>query len=149
MAVADGVPVVAHAARRRDRGARRQQPAQLADLERRLQRRQAEALMAAGVRLADPARLDVRGELSCGSDVEIDVNCVFEGRVRDRAMARASARTACIRDTAVGAGAEMHAVIATSPMLRHRRASAQVGPFARLRPGASSAPRCTSATSSR
>lgn len=37
--------------------------------------------MAQGVRLADPARLDVRGELVCGQDVEIDVNCVFEGRV--------------------------------------------------------------------
>ena len=54
---------------------------QLADLERRYQRAAAEALMEAGVRLADPARLDVRGTLHCGSDVEIDVNCVFEGGV--------------------------------------------------------------------
>ena len=48
--------------------------------------------MEAGVRLADPARFDVRGELACGSDVEIDVNCVFEGRVdarRRRAHRRA------------------------------------------------------------
>jgi bifunctional UDP-N-acetylglucosamine pyrophosphorylase/glucosamine-1-phosphate N-acetyltransferase len=55
-------------------------PMQLADLERRYQRA-GRALMEAGVRLADPARFDVRGELRCGSDVEIDVNCVFEGRV--------------------------------------------------------------------
>ena len=50
-------------------------------MERRLQRGIAETLMEAGVRLADPARLDVRGELQCGSDVEIDVGCVFEGDV--------------------------------------------------------------------
>ena len=48
-------------------------PAQLADLERRYQRLRAEALMEAGVRLADPARLDVRGELVCAADVDIDV----------------------------------------------------------------------------
>ena len=47
--------------------------AQLADLERRYQRKRAEALMEDGVRLADPARFDVRGELVCGGDVEIDV----------------------------------------------------------------------------
>ena len=81
MAVADGVPVVTHAAHDETEVLGVNSPAQLADLERRVQRRQADALMAAGVRLADPARLDVRGELQCGSDVEIDVNCVFEGRV--------------------------------------------------------------------
>ena len=56
-------------------------PAQLADLERRYQRAQADKLMEQGVRLADPARFDLRGGLQCGSDVEIDVNCVFEGSV--------------------------------------------------------------------
>jgi bifunctional UDP-N-acetylglucosamine pyrophosphorylase / glucosamine-1-phosphate N-acetyltransferase len=56
-------------------------PAQLAELERAHQRRLAEALMEQGVRLADPARLDMRGQLQCGQDVEIDINCVFEGRV--------------------------------------------------------------------
>jgi hypothetical protein len=54
---------------------------QLAELERVAQRRGADRLMEEGVRLADPARLDVRGELLCGRDVFIDVNCVFEGRV--------------------------------------------------------------------
>src|SRR5687767_4488589 len=56
-------------------------PGELAGLERRYQRLQAERLLEAGVRLADPARIDVRGSLECGQDVAIDVNCVFEGRV--------------------------------------------------------------------
>jgi bifunctional UDP-N-acetylglucosamine pyrophosphorylase/glucosamine-1-phosphate N-acetyltransferase len=55
-------------------------PVQLAELERAYQLRQAHRLMDQGVRLADPARIDVRGELQCAQDVEIDVNCVFEGR---------------------------------------------------------------------
>jgi len=55
--------------------------AQLAALERVFQRNTADALMEAGVTLADPGRIDVRGELVCGRDVSIDVNCVFEGRV--------------------------------------------------------------------
>ncbi|HEX3634134.1 MAG TPA: NTP transferase domain-containing protein, partial [Paraburkholderia sp.] len=54
---------------------------QLAELERIHQRNVADALLVAGVTLADPARLDVRGPLECGRDVSIDVNCVFEGRV--------------------------------------------------------------------
>ena len=80
MAVADGVPVVATQPDSDTEVLGVNSPVQLADLERRLQRAIAEALMEAGVRLADPARLDVRGELRCGSEVEIDVNCVFEGR---------------------------------------------------------------------
>jgi bifunctional UDP-N-acetylglucosamine pyrophosphorylase/glucosamine-1-phosphate N-acetyltransferase len=54
---------------------------QLAELERVAQRRTADGLLEQGVRLADPARIDVRGELVCGRDVFIDVNCVFEGKV--------------------------------------------------------------------
>src|SRR6476659_4403047 len=81
MAVADGVAVVAVQPRHEAEVLGVNSPAQLADLERRYQRLRAEALMEAGVRLADPARFDVRGELACGSDVEIDVGCVFEGAV--------------------------------------------------------------------
>ena len=55
--------------------------AQLAELERIFQANQARALLDAGVTLADPARIDIRGELRCGRDVSIDVNCVFEGDV--------------------------------------------------------------------
>lgn len=79
--MADGVPVVAHRIDDALQVAGVNSPAQLAALERAHQHRVAQALMAQGVRLADPARLDVRGELVQGQDVEIDVNCVFEGRV--------------------------------------------------------------------
>jgi bifunctional UDP-N-acetylglucosamine pyrophosphorylase/glucosamine-1-phosphate N-acetyltransferase len=57
--------------------------------------------MEPGVRLADPARFDLRGELQCGSDVEIDVGCVFEG-ASSSATASASARTACSATRASG-----------------------------------------------
>ena len=94
MAVAEGVPVVATPARDDTEVLGVNSPVQLADLERRFQRARAEALMDAGVRLADPARFDLRGTLQCGSDVEIDVNCVFEGQRRPWVTACASARTA-------------------------------------------------------
>ncbi|MDO9243978.1 MAG: bifunctional UDP-N-acetylglucosamine diphosphorylase/glucosamine-1-phosphate N-acetyltransferase GlmU [Rhodocyclaceae bacterium] len=89
--------------------------AQLAALERIHQRNIAEALMSAGVTLADPARIDVRGELICGRDVSIDVNCVFEGRVVLGDGVRINANCV-IQDAVVGAGSI-------------------IGPFARLRPG--------------
>ena len=88
---------------------------QLARLERIHQRNIAEALMAQGVTLADPARIDVRGELVCGKDVFIDVNCVFEGRVELQDGVRINANCV-IQDAVVGP----HSII---------------GPFARLRPG--------------
>ncbi|RYY68669.1 MAG: bifunctional N-acetylglucosamine-1-phosphate uridyltransferase/glucosamine-1-phosphate acetyltransferase, partial [Comamonadaceae bacterium] len=78
-AVADGAQVVAVACDDPVQVDGVNSPLQLAQLERAFQLRNAQALMEAGVRLADPARLDVRGRLSCGQDVEIDVNCVFEG----------------------------------------------------------------------
>jgi bifunctional UDP-N-acetylglucosamine pyrophosphorylase/glucosamine-1-phosphate N-acetyltransferase len=112
-------------------------PLQLADMERRVQRRQAEALMQGGVRLADPARLDVRGELRCGRDVEIDVNCVFEGRVELGDGVHIGANCV-IRDTVIEAGAEI--LPFTDFTRAHIGAGAQVGPFARLRPGADLGP---------
>eukprot|EP01137_Pigoraptor_chileana_P022509 Opistho-2@87510 len=81
MAVADGVAVVAAQPASETEVLGVNSPLQLAELERRLQRKQAEALLEAGVRLTDPARFDLRGTLVCGGEVEIDVNCVFEGRV--------------------------------------------------------------------
>jgi bifunctional UDP-N-acetylglucosamine pyrophosphorylase/glucosamine-1-phosphate N-acetyltransferase len=108
-------------------------PAQLADLERRFQLRQAETLMEAGVRLADPARFDVRGRLACGRDVEIDVNCVFEGEVLLGDEVRIGANCV-IRDARIEAGAVIH------PFTHIEGATvgsgALVGPYARLRPGA-------------
>jgi bifunctional UDP-N-acetylglucosamine pyrophosphorylase/glucosamine-1-phosphate N-acetyltransferase len=114
---------------------------QLADLERRYQRANAERLMDAGVRLADPARLDVRGELLCGSDVEIDVNCVFEGRVELGDGARIGANCV-IRNAAIDAGALIRPFTHMDGESAGIRigAGAEVGPFARLRPGANLGP---------
>ncbi|HOM14183.1 MAG TPA: bifunctional UDP-N-acetylglucosamine diphosphorylase/glucosamine-1-phosphate N-acetyltransferase GlmU, partial [Rubrivivax sp.] len=133
MAVADGVPVVATQAASDTEVLGVNSPAQLADLERRLQRARAEALLEAGVRLADPARLDLRGQLHCGEDVEIDVNCVFEGTVRLGDGVRIGAHCV-LRDATIGAGSVVQ------PMCHIEGATvgpkAQIGPFARLRPGA-------------
>jgi bifunctional UDP-N-acetylglucosamine pyrophosphorylase/glucosamine-1-phosphate N-acetyltransferase len=106
---------------------------QLADLERRFQRAGAEALMEAGVRLADPARLDVRGSLVCGSEVEIDVNCIFEGQVTLSDGVHIGANCV-ICDAHIAAGA----VIRPFSHIQGAKigVNAEVGPFARLRPGA-------------
>ena len=105
---------------------------QLAELERLFQNRVATKLMDDGVWLADPARLDVRGELLCGRDVSIDVNCVFEGRVVLDDGARVGANCV-IRDTHIGAGAQIlpFTLIEDSSI----GARARIGPYARLRPG--------------
>jgi bifunctional UDP-N-acetylglucosamine pyrophosphorylase/glucosamine-1-phosphate N-acetyltransferase len=133
MAVAEGVPVVATPAPSETEVLGVNSPVQLADLERRHQRAVAESLMEAGVRLADPTRLDVRGTLSCGSDVEIDVNCIFEGQVALGDGVRIGAHC-IVRDASIDAGAVIH------PFTHIEGASvgagALVGPYARLRPGA-------------
>jgi bifunctional UDP-N-acetylglucosamine pyrophosphorylase/glucosamine-1-phosphate N-acetyltransferase len=105
---------------------------QLAQLERTYQRRQAERLMAGGVTLLDPARLDVRGEVETGRDVMLDVNVVLQGRVR--IGDNVSIGPGCvIRDSEIGNDVIIHAhsVIEQSRI----DPGAQVGPFARLRPG--------------
>ncbi|MCC6246785.1 MAG: bifunctional UDP-N-acetylglucosamine diphosphorylase/glucosamine-1-phosphate N-acetyltransferase GlmU [Rubrivivax sp.] len=136
-AVAEGVPVVAEHATSETEVAGVNSPLQLAELERAFQRAQAEALMEAGVRLADPARLDVRGTLTCGADVEIDVGCIFEGRVHLADGVRIGAHCV-IRDSRIGAGTQVQ------PFTHMREAvvgeRAEVGPFARLRPGADLGP---------
>jgi bifunctional UDP-N-acetylglucosamine pyrophosphorylase / glucosamine-1-phosphate N-acetyltransferase len=133
MAVAEGVPVVASQAADETEVLGVNSPLQLADLERRFQRRQAEALMEAGVRLADPARFDLRGTLAIGSDVDIDVGCVFEGAVTLGDDVRIGAHCV-IRDAVIGQGAVIH------PFTHIEGASvgagALIGPYARLRPGA-------------
>ncbi len=112
-------------------------PVQLAELERAHQRRLADAFMEQGVRLADPARLDVRGELLCGQDVEIDVNCVFEGRVKLGDGVRIGANCV-IANAAIDAGAVIHPFthIDGEKLGVSVGRGALVGPFARLRPGA-------------
>jgi bifunctional UDP-N-acetylglucosamine pyrophosphorylase / glucosamine-1-phosphate N-acetyltransferase len=89
--------------------------------------------MDAGVRLADPARLDVRGRLTCGADVEIDVGCVFEGEVKLADGVRIGAHCV-IREADIGAGAVIHPF--THIEGAQVGAGALVGPYARLRPGA-------------
>jgi bifunctional UDP-N-acetylglucosamine pyrophosphorylase / glucosamine-1-phosphate N-acetyltransferase len=137
LAVAAGTPVVCTLVTSETEVLGVNSPAQLADLERRVQRRQADRLMEAGVRLADPARLDVRGALHCGSDVEIDVNCVFEGEVHLGHRVRIGAHCV-IRNARIGDDTLIHPFThidgerAGVQVGRH----ASVGPFARLRPGA-------------
>ncbi|MDN3555919.1 bifunctional UDP-N-acetylglucosamine diphosphorylase/glucosamine-1-phosphate N-acetyltransferase GlmU [Halomonas maura] len=106
--------------------------AQMARLERAHQADIAEALMAQGVALPDPSRLDVRGTLTCGHDVEIDVGCVFEGEVELGEGVRIGPHCV-IRDSHIGAETvvEPHSVIEGAVAAGHNR----IGPFARLRPG--------------
>jgi bifunctional UDP-N-acetylglucosamine pyrophosphorylase / glucosamine-1-phosphate N-acetyltransferase len=133
LAVADGTPVVGHVvADERDvRGINDR--AQLAAVERIVQNRNAQALMAAGTTLADPARIDIRGTLTCGRDVRIDVGCVFEGEVT-LADGVEVGPYCVLRDVAVGAGTVIGAYshFDDAAVGAHCR----IGPYARLRPGA-------------
>ncbi|WP_233865073.1 bifunctional UDP-N-acetylglucosamine diphosphorylase/glucosamine-1-phosphate N-acetyltransferase GlmU [Paraburkholderia adhaesiva] len=106
---------------------------QLAELERVYQRNVAQALLVAGVTLADPARIDVRGKLTCGRDVFIDVNCVFEGDVT-LADNVTVGPNCVIRNAAIGAGTRIDAY--THIEDASVGAQAVLGPYARLRPGA-------------
>jgi len=131
LAVADGVEVNTVAAPNGDQIAGVNDPQQLAALERVLQKREAQRLMRAGLRLADPARFDLRGELLIGRDVFIDVNVIIEGRVRLGDNVRVGAH--CIlKNVEVAADAQIH------PMSLIEDAQigsgAQIGPFARIRP---------------
>lgn len=136
-AVADGVAVVAHQISDAAQVAGVNSPVQLAELERVYQRRVATELMEQGVRLADPARLDVRGTLDCAQDVEIDVNCVFDGVVTLGDGVRIGAHCV-IANASIAAGAVIHPFthIDGEKLGVQIGAGALVGPFARLRPGA-------------
>jgi bifunctional UDP-N-acetylglucosamine pyrophosphorylase/glucosamine-1-phosphate N-acetyltransferase len=137
LAVADGCEVVASPAGEQVEVDGVNSPLQLAELERAYQRRQARALMEQGVRLADPARFDVRGTLRCGQDVEIDVNCVFEGDVTLGDNVRIGPN--CVIANARIAGG---VVLQAFTHIDGEKAGvdigegALIGPFARLRPGA-------------
>ncbi|WP_419812437.1 bifunctional UDP-N-acetylglucosamine diphosphorylase/glucosamine-1-phosphate N-acetyltransferase GlmU [Bacterioplanoides sp.] len=106
---------------------------QLAELERVFQRQQADELMRQGVSLADPARIDIRGSLTVGADVRIDVGCVFEGDVT-LADGVHIGPYCVIKNAVVGAATqvESHSLIDQANVA----ADCTVGPFARLRPGA-------------
>lgn len=106
---------------------------QLAGLERAYQMRQAEALMIEGASLRDPSRIDVRGELSVGQEVKIDVNCIFEGKVS--LANNVSIGANCIlKDCEIGEGTviEANSIIDSASVA----AKCSIGPFGRLRPGA-------------
>jgi bifunctional UDP-N-acetylglucosamine pyrophosphorylase/glucosamine-1-phosphate N-acetyltransferase len=113
--------------------------AQLAMLERLHQRALADALMAGGVALADPARIDVRGTLQCEQDVSIDANCVFEGAVQIATGAVIGANCV-LKNCTIGMGAQI------LPFSHIDGASvgagSRIGPYARLRPGTTLANDC-------
>jgi len=136
-AVADGCQVQAHCITDACQVEGVNNPVQLASLERAFQHIQAQRLMLDGVRLADPARLDVRGSLSCGQDVEIDVNCVFEGKVSLGDGVRIGPNCV-IANANIGAGTFVQAFthIDGEQQVVQIGRDALIGPFARLRPGA-------------
>lgn len=136
-AVADGCQVQAHCISEAWQVEGVNNPVQLASLERAYQHMQAERLMLAGVRLADPARLDVRGFLSCGQDVEIDVNCVFEGHVSLGDSVRIGPNCV-IANATIASGTHIHAFTHIDGEQQGVQIGrdARIGPYARLRPGA-------------
>ncbi|MFI4919117.1 MAG: bifunctional UDP-N-acetylglucosamine diphosphorylase/glucosamine-1-phosphate N-acetyltransferase GlmU [Legionellales bacterium] len=112
---------------------------QLQQLEREWQRREAERLLASGVAIADAHRFDVRGELICGKDVFIDINCVFSGKVVLGDACRIGPNCT-LTDVVLGAGCEIYAnsVLEGCQMAN----DCHIGPFARLRTGTQLAAHC-------
>jgi len=132
-AVADGIAVVAVQADSPAEVMGINDKVQLAEAERAYRRSAAETLMRAGVTLADPKRLDVRGAVSCGRDVFIDINAVFVGNVTlgDNVTIGPNCQ---IIDSQIGDGSTIHANSVLEDALVAENCN--VGPFGRLRPGA-------------
>ncbi len=132
LAVADGVPVRAIETADAAATCGVNDRFQLAAAEAELRRRRAHALLAAGVTLVDPERIDVRGNLACARNVVIDVNCIFEGGVELGDGVRLGPGVV-VRDSVIGPGVQVRAY----SVIEGARigAGAVVGPFARLRPG--------------
>jgi len=105
---------------------------QLNELERWYQLQRANNLMLEGVTLADPARVDVRGTLTTGKDVIIDINAIFEGRV-DIADNVVIGPNVLIRNSSIGAGTHIEANTVIEDAVIEN--SCTIGPFARIRPG--------------
>ncbi len=131
LAVGDGVPVVAVSASDPMEVQGVNDRAQLAAAERALQRRAAQTLMRDGVTLADPERIDVRGTLSCGKDVAIDINCIFEGAVTLGDSVSIGAHC-LLNNVRIGAGS----VIAPFSHLEDAEIGGRcrIGPYSRIRP---------------
>ncbi|MBY0474603.1 MAG: bifunctional UDP-N-acetylglucosamine diphosphorylase/glucosamine-1-phosphate N-acetyltransferase GlmU [Nitrosomonas sp.] len=105
---------------------------QLAELERHFQKYCANKLLDEGVSLIDPLRIDIRGELICGADVEIDINCIFEGTVKLGNHVQVGAH--CIlRNATVATGS----IIRPYSMMEDVEIgeNCKIGPYARIRPG--------------
>lgn len=132
MAVAEGLPIHTANPKHEWEVLGVNSKVQLAELERVAQRNAAEQLMESGVRLADPARFDVRGELVCGRDVFIDVNCVFEGSVVLEEVVEVGPNCV-IRNARIGAGTRLAAFTHIEDAIVGP--DGRIGPFARLRPG--------------
>ena len=131
LAATDGVTVAAHELPDLDEAMGINDKLQLAVAERRLQRRFADQAMRDGATIADPARIDIRGTLSVGADVFIDVNCVFAGNVELGDGCRIGANCV-ISDSTLGAGTQVYA---NSVIDQSRTgANCNIGPFARIRP---------------
>ena len=85
-----------------------------------------------GVKLFDPTRIDVRGELTVGRGVEIDINCIFEGKVSLGDNVRIGANCV-IRNSSIEAGSQIKPMTSIEEAIIGRKVS--IGPFARIRPG--------------
>ena len=133
MAVKDGVPIRTSQADAEYEIVGVNSRDQLAALERVHQLNQANVLMDAGVSLSDPARIDIRGTLECGSDVFIDVGCVFEGCVTLAAGTKVGPYC-IIRNSVIGKGVTIHPYSHIDDA--KVGANSLIGPYARLRPGA-------------
>ena len=106
--------------------------AQLAQLERLYQRERANRLLEQGVTIADPERIEIRGELACGRDVDIDIGCIFEGAVTLGNKVKIGAHCV-LKDAKIAAGTELlpYCVIDGAEIGRDCR----IGPYSRIRPG--------------
>ncbi len=133
LAIADRVPVTGVCAPVEWETLGVNSKSQLAHLERIYQRRQADTLMEQGVTLADPNRIDIRGSLVAGTDVRIDVNCVFEGDVRlgnDVTIGP----NCVLSNVSIGDGCEILPFCHLAEGELGERC--RIGPFSRIRPGA-------------
>ena len=133
MAVKDGVPIRTTQATNVWETIGVNDRAQLAALERIAQQEIARNLLSNGVSLADPARLDVRGKLTCGQDVSIDIGCVFEGAVSLAAGVKVGPNCV-LRNTQVGKGVVIQAFSHLDGAMIGD--DCIIGPYARIRPGA-------------
>lgn len=133
MAVAENIAVETVTAAREDDARGVNDRAQLAVVERIMQQRRAHELMANGVTIVDPSRIDVRGDVRCGRDVCIDVGCVLEGDVT-LADGVSVGAYCVIRETNIGEGATIKPFSHLDGANIAR--GAVIGPYARLRPGA-------------